>query len=227
MPPEHFKIWNVRDTISAFRVNLREKMVFDRTHWTPLDPPQHDDYLKAEKCVKSHWLVLPLQIQKATSCWWLLISWVKPVLWDVWRQPRYLEPPLSQNISRYPWEFNIAGFYCIQGFCSYRNYLCSLQRATEIQNREGEREKSRGGGGAQTKHMYRDTVSGTMGRYYFWDMGRGVASSVLGTRFWAMRYWEKCLDFGKVLIAVYHSLGVGIIIKRMPSCKWGLNHCFP
>ena len=32
---------------------------------------------------------------------------------EIWRQPRYFEPPLSRTISRYPWEFEIAGFYCI------------------------------------------------------------------------------------------------------------------
>ena len=31
---------------------------------------------------------------------------------EIWCQPCYLEPPLSQTISRYPWEFEIAGFYC-------------------------------------------------------------------------------------------------------------------
>ena len=31
---------------------------------------------------------------------------------EIWGQPRYLEPPLSRTISRYPWEFEIAGFYC-------------------------------------------------------------------------------------------------------------------
>ena len=30
---------------------------------------------------------------------------------EIWREPRYLEPPLSWTISRYPWEFEIAGFY--------------------------------------------------------------------------------------------------------------------
>ena len=32
---------------------------------------------------------------------------------EIWRQPRYLEPPLSRTVSRCPWEFEIAGFYCI------------------------------------------------------------------------------------------------------------------
>ena len=31
---------------------------------------------------------------------------------EIWRQPRYLEPPLSRTIFQYPWEFEIAGFYC-------------------------------------------------------------------------------------------------------------------
>ena len=32
---------------------------------------------------------------------------------EIWRQPRYLEPPLSRTIFRYPSEFEIAGFYCM------------------------------------------------------------------------------------------------------------------
>ena len=30
----------------------------------------------------------------------------------IWRQPRCLEPRLSRTIYQYPWEFEIAGFYC-------------------------------------------------------------------------------------------------------------------
>ena len=67
------------------------------------------DVLKADKCIevfmvtkaKSNWLDLPLVNFKDQT--------ITP---EIWRQPRYLEPPLSRTIFRYPWEFEIAGFYC-------------------------------------------------------------------------------------------------------------------
>ena len=32
---------------------------------------------------------------------------------EIWRQPHYLEPPLSRTVSWNPWGFEIEGFYCI------------------------------------------------------------------------------------------------------------------
>ena len=51
-------------------------------------------------------------MQKATSCRCLGIK----LLLQKFGQPRYLEPPLSRTIFRFPWEFEIAGFYCKDHF---------------------------------------------------------------------------------------------------------------
>ena len=89
------------------------------------------DVLKAEKCIhvftvtkaKSDWLDLPLRMQKATSCRYLLILGIKLLLQKFDANLSNLEhptpppppppppPPVSRTISRYPWEFEIAGFY--------------------------------------------------------------------------------------------------------------------
>ena len=61
---------------------------------------------------KSDWLDLTLRMQKVTSCQNFVNFWDQTITPEMWWQSRYLEPPLSRTISRYPWEFEIAGFYC-------------------------------------------------------------------------------------------------------------------
>ena len=74
------------------------------------------DVQKAEKRsdvhgneAKSDWLDLPLRMQKATSCRYLLILGIK--LFQIFDANLALEPPLSRTIFRYSWEFELAGFY--------------------------------------------------------------------------------------------------------------------
>ena len=57
---------------------------------------------------KSDWRDLPLRMQKATSCRYLLILGIK--LFQIFDANLALEPPLSRTIFRYSWEFELAGF---------------------------------------------------------------------------------------------------------------------
>ena len=89
------------------------------------------DVLKAEKCIdvltvtkaKLDWLDLPLRMHKATSCRYLLILGIKLLLQKfdanlAISNPRYLEPLLSRTVSRNPWNFETAWFYCSFLDCS-------------------------------------------------------------------------------------------------------------
>ena len=81
--------------------------------------------LKSEKRIdvftvtkaKSDWLDLLLWMQKATSCRVLVHFRDQTITPEIWRQPRYLEPPLSRTTYQYPWEFEIAGFFCTCNIC--------------------------------------------------------------------------------------------------------------
>ena len=58
---------------------------------------------------------------------------------EIGREPRYLEPQLSRNIFRYPWEFEIAGFYCIY----FKICLESIPYIRELKHQDGNPRRQR------------------------------------------------------------------------------------
>ena len=71
------------------------------------------DALKAEKCIDV------FTVTKAKLDWPDTVNAEgdknfrdQTITPEIGHQPRHLEHPLSRTISRYPWEFEIAGFYC-------------------------------------------------------------------------------------------------------------------